>query len=236
MLDIKRIRKDKEILEKLLQTKDPEISLSPILELDEKIRTTKTSVEDLKSERNALSKEIGEKKRAKEDASSLMEKAEGFGNKIAALDKELLSLEETFERQLSCIPNAPMEGIKVSLDPKDNVCVKTVGEKPSFSFPFKNHVELNESLHLFDFPRGAKVAGSGWSVYKGLGAQLEWALINYMVDIHIEAGFTMWMVPHLVKPEMMFGSGQLPKFEKQLFKIVLYDLKYTNFKIIPPHL
>ncbi len=219
MLDIKRIRKDKEVLEKLLQTKDPEISLTPILELDEKIRETKASVEELKSARNTLSKEIGDKKRAKEDTSTLMGQTEGLSSKITTLDKELLSLEESFTCQLSCIPNTPMEGIKVSLDPKDNVCIKTSGEKPSFSFPFKNHVELNETLHLFDFPRGAKVAGSGWPIYKEFGAQLEWALINYMIDIHIENGFMMWMIPHLVKPEMMFGSGQLPKFEKQLFKI-----------------
>lgn len=229
MLDIKRIRSEKEELEKLLRSKDPEISLTPILELDEAIRSKKASVEEMKSMRNALSKEIGERKRKQEDTSSLMHQVSGFGDKIAALDKELSELETIFTQQLSCIPNAPMEGIKASLEPKDNVCIKTVGEKPSFSFPFKNHVELNELHHLFDFPRGAKVAGSGWPIYTGFGAQLEWALINYMLDTHLATGFTQWMIPHLVRPEMMFGSGQLPKFEKQLFKI--HDEDYNLFLI-----
>ncbi len=219
MLDIKRIRKDKNELEKLLKTKDPEISLDPIIALDEQIRTIKTTVEELKSSRNALSKEIGEKKRKNEDASLLMEQVSGFGDKISSLDKELTSLESHLETSLANIPNAPMEGIKSSLDPKDNVCIKTFGQKREFSFPFKNHVELNESLKLFDFQRGAKVSGSGWPTYKNLGAQLEWALLNYMIDSHIKNGFEMWMIPHLVRSDMMFGSGQLPKFEKQLFKV-----------------
>ncbi len=219
MLDIRRIRKDKTELEKLLQTKDPEISLDEVLALDEKIRTAKTSVEELKSARNALSKEIGEKKRIKEDVTFLMEKVSGLGDKIALLDVELTHLEKKLENVLASIPNAPMEGIKSSLDPKENVCIKMFGEKREFSFPFKNHVELNETLKLFDFQRGAKISGSGWPTYKNLGARLEWALLNYMIDTHIQNGFEMWMIPHLVRPEMMFGSGQLPKFEKQLFKI-----------------
>lgn len=219
MLDIKQIRANKTALEKLLQTKDPEISLDPILLLDEKIRTLKVKVEELKSSRNALSKEIGEKKRKQESTVELMQQVEGFGDQISLLDKELTLAEKELTTQLACIPNAPMEGIKNSPDPKDNVCIKTFGEKPSFSFQTKNHVELNESLHLFDFQRGAKIAGSGWPTYKNWGARLEWALLNYMIDTHIANGFEMWMVPHLVRPEMMFGSGQLPKFEKQLFKV-----------------
>ena len=122
--------------------------------------------------------------------------------------------------------------IKVSLDPKDNICIKTVGQKPTFSFPFKNHVELNERLGLFDFKRGAKISGSGWPVYRDMGARLEWALINYMIDIHLENGFQMIMPPLLVRHEIMFGSGQLPKFEKQLFKIK--DEDYQSLS--DPHL
>src|SRR3990167_1030448 len=229
MLDIKRIRQEKKELEALLKTKDPEISLDLILELDEKIRITKVSVEELKSSRNALSKEIGELKRRKEDTSFLMEQVNGLGDKISFLDKELVELETEFSHKLSCLPNVPMKEIKASLDPKENVCIKTFGEKKEFSFPFKNHVELNENLALFDFQRGAKITGSGWPTYKNLGARLEWALLNYMIDIHIENGFEMWMIPHLVRPDMMFGSGQLPKFEKQLFKV--QDEDYNLFLI-----
>src|SRR5262249_5853618 len=143
----------------------------------------------------------------------------GLGDKIAILDQELSTLEHELNQKLACLPNIPRDEIKVSLDPKDNVCLKTFGQKREFSFPFKNHVELNDQLCLFDFKRGAKISGSGWPVYRDMGARLEWALINYMLDIHLENGFQMWLPPHLVRPEIMFGSGQLPKFEKQAFKL-----------------
>ncbi len=219
MLDIKLIRADKTAIEKKLQTKDPEIHLDPIVALDERIRVLKMTVEELKASRNQLSKEIGERKREKKDAADLLKEVGGLGERIAILDQELTVLEQELNQKLATIPNIPRDEIKVSLDPKDNVCIKTVGEKREFLFPFKNHVELNERLGLFDFKRAAKVSGSGWPAYRDLGARLEWALLNYMLDIQIENGFQMWMPPLLVRPEIMFGSGQLPKFEKQLFKI-----------------
>lgn len=219
MIDIRLIRADKEAVERKLKTKDPEITLSPIIALDERIRVLKMNGEELKATRNHLSKEIGEKKRQKQDASELMKEVSGLGDKIAILDQELSGLEHELNQKLACLPNLPRDEIKISLDPKDNVCIKTFGQKREFSFPFKNHVELNDRLHLFDFKRGAKISGSGWPIYRDMGARLEWALINYMLDIHFENGFQMWMPPHLVRPEIMFGSGQLPKFEKQLFKI-----------------
>jgi len=219
MLDIRLVRTQKEALEKKLKTKDPEVNLSGIIALDDRIRVVKTTVEELKSSRNHLSKDIGERKRNKQDVSELMQEVSGIGDKITVLDHELAGLEAELLQKLAMLPNIPMDDIKVSMDPKDNVCIKTIGEKRSFAFPFKNHVELNEKLGLFDFKRGAKVSGSGWPVYRNLGARLEWALINYMIDIHLENGFEMWMPPHLVRPEIMFGAAQLPKFEKQLFKI-----------------
>jgi seryl-tRNA synthetase len=229
MLDMKLLRKEKETVEKKLKTKDPEVSLSPILAMDEQIREKKLKVEELKATRNHASKEIGEKKRKGEDVSQLMQDVAGLGDKISSLDHELSRLEQELQMKVASLPNIPMDEIKVSSDPKDNVCIKTVGEKREFSFPFKNHVELNEKLHLFDFKRGAKVAGSGWPAYSNLGARLEWALLNYMIDIQLENGFQMWMPPHLVKPEIVFGSGQLPKFEKQLFKI--HDEDYHLYLI-----
>ena len=219
MLDIRLIRADKEGIEKRLKTKDADISLDAVCLLDEKIRSYKASVEEKKSKRNQISKEIGEKKRLKEDTSSLMQDVEGLGDEIAKIDHELAQLEAKLETELAMLPNLPQEGIKISPDPKENVCIKMVGTKPEFSFPFKNHVELNEKLDIFDFKRGAKVSGSGWPVYKNLGARLEWALLNYMIDIHLENGFEFYLVPHLVRKEILFGSGQLPKFEKQVFAL-----------------
>lgn len=229
MLDIKLLRKEGATLEARLRTKDPSVSLAPLLSLDEKIRHLIQQSEELKNKRNHLSKQIGQKKQQKEDVSSLMQEVSGMGDQIAKLDHELTELESKLTSLLAVLPNLPQEGIKVSLDPKDNVCMKTVGQKPEFNFPIKNHVELNEKLQLFDFKRGAKIAGSGWPVYKGMGARLEWALLNYMLDVHLENGFTQWMIPHLVRPEIMFGSGQLPKFEHQLFKLT--DADYDLFLI-----
>ncbi len=229
MLDIKQLRDDPKNLEKKLQTKDPQISLKPILDLDETIRKLKTEVEHLKAERNKGSKLIGEYKSQKKDVSELMATIGSLGDSIANLDNELKSAEEKLKDLLDVLPNVPDDDIKIALDPKENVCVKTVGEKRNFSFSPKNHVELNEKLHLFDFTRGAKISGSGWPVYRGLGARLEWALINFMIETHLKNGFEQWMVPHLVRPEMMYGSGQLPKFEKQLFKI--HDEDYELYLI-----
>lgn len=229
MLDIKLIRADKDAVEAKLKTKDPEVNLSPILALDERIRVVKTTVEELKASRNHLSKEIGEKKRQKQDTAELMQEVAGLGDKIAILDHELTALEQDLNHKMSILPNIPRDDIKVAADPKDNVCIKTVGQKREFPFPFKNHVELNERLNLFDFKRSAKTSGSGWVAYRDLGARLEWALLNYMIDTHLENGFQMWMPPHVVRPEIMYGSGQLPKFEKQLFKI--HDEDYNLFLI-----
>jgi seryl-tRNA synthetase len=229
MLDIKLLRKDKPLFEAKLKSKDPTVDLSPLLALDERIRQIKASVEEIKAKRNHLSTEIGEKKRKKEETTDLMEQVSGLGDKISSLDQELSTIEKEFEQKLASLPNLPMDGIKVSPDPKDNVCIKSVGEKPTFSFPFKNHLELNEKLHLFDFKRATKTSGSGFACYTNLGARLEWALLNYMLDIQIENGFEMVMPPHLVKPEIMYGSGQLPKFEHQLFK--LHDEHYQLYLI-----
>lgn len=219
MLDIKLIRTDPKKIEAKLKTKDPSIDLGPVIALDEQIRSIKSNVEELKALRNHLSKEIGKRKQEGKEASDLMNDVTGLGDKISVFDHELTHLEKELHEKLSCLPNLPRDEVKVSLDPKENVCIKMVGKKPEFSFPFKNHVELNEKLDLFDFKRGAKISGSGWPVYKSMGARLEWALINYMIDIHLENGFEMWMPPLLVRPEIMFGVGQLPKFEKQLFQL-----------------
>ncbi|CAM0116988.1 serine--tRNA ligase [Rhabdochlamydiaceae symbiont of Dictyostelium giganteum] len=219
MLDMKLIRKDPHAIEAQLKTKDPSISLDSIIQLDEKIREVILEVETLQAEKNSLSKEIGEKKRQGIDTSSLMQKVSSFGDRITTLNQERALIEEKLQHSLMLLPNLPLPHVKVSLDPKDNVCIKSWGEKKPFTFPFKNHVELNEKLHLFDFKRGAKVAGSGWPAYKNLGARLEWALINYMLQIHFKNGLELWIPPLLARQEAMLGSAHLPKFESQLFKI-----------------
>jgi len=220
MLDIKLIRKNPEEIEAKLRTKQPDASLSRVLELDRIIREKKTRVETLKALRNELSEKIAIMKRKGEETQSMMEQVAASHEEIRTLDHELTAFAEEFQNVLGALPNLPMDDVKVSQDPKDNVVVKTWGEKRHFSFPFQNHVELNEKLHLFDFKRGAKLAGSGWPVYRGMGARLEWALINYMVDFHMKNGYEQWIPPVTVKKEMMFGAGQLPKFKGQQYQVL----------------
>ncbi len=229
MLDIKLLRQNPKEIEAKLKTKDPHVDLSPILELDEAVRHIKSQVEEIKGKRNLLSKEIGEKKRSGEDTSSLMREVSGFGEEISKLDKELSEKNTSLEDLLSRLPNLPEESAKISLNVADNVVKETFGQKPQFSFTPKNHVELNENLHLFDFKRAAKTSGSNWPAYRGNGAKLEWALLNYMLDVHQENGFTFWLPPLLVRPEIMHGSGQLPKFADQLFKV--QDEDYSLYLI-----
>lgn len=219
MLDIKAIRKDRENIEKKLQTKDPTIELSSICEVDEALRTAKTRVEKLKAERNEVSQKIGEYKRRGEDTAELMKQVAGHAQTIHELDAQCSHLEQKLMDALARLPNIPAEGSKVSQDPKENVLIKQHGKKPGFHFPFKHHLELNEGLKLFDFKRGAKISGSGWPVYRGWGARLEWALIQYMLSVHVKNGFEQWIPPLCVRRDTVFGSGQLPKFENQQFKI-----------------
>ena len=219
MLDIKELRKNPAYYETKLKNKSPEVSLSPILELDERIRKLKTSVEEDKSKRNTASKEIASRKHKQEDISQFTGDLARLGDQIAQHDQEINRLEIELQNALACLPNLPMDDVPISPSPKDNVCIKEWGKKREFDFPFKNHVELNEKLHLFDFARATKLSGSGWPLYIGLGARIEWALLNYMLDIHRKNGFTQIIPPVLVRPEIMYGSAQLPKFENQLFKI-----------------
>lgn len=229
MLDIHLIRKDRQAIEAQLKTKDPSIDLTLICTLDEQVRKGKAHVEHLKAKRNEYSQQIGEIKRAGGDPSNLLKEVANSADELNLLDTQLKELEAQFFQELSRLPNLPMDDIKISQNPKDNEVIKIVGEKPSFTFPFKNHMELNDRLDLFDFKRGAKLAGTGWPVYKNLGARLEWALIQYMIETHVKNGFMQWIPPLLVRREIMYGSGQLPKFDNQQFKI--QDPDYSLYLI-----
>lgn len=219
MIDIKLLRKDRATIEAKLKSKDPEANVSLVLELDQSLREMKTKVEQLKASRNEFSQKIGEMKRKGQDAAEVLQKVASMAEEIHQLDHQLQPLEEQFTLELAKLPNIPMDDIKISHSPADNVIIKEVGKKAEFNFSFKNHVELNEKLQIFDFKRGAKISGTGWPVYRGLGARLEWALLQYMISIHIKNGFEQWIPPLLVRRDVMFGSGQLPKFDNQQFKI-----------------
>ncbi len=229
MLDIRLIRKDKAGIEEKLKRKDPSISLDRVFHLDEMIREGKTKVEALKAERNEASKLIGEMKRQGKDISEATKTTGDLASLIQEYDEALTMQETEFNDLMSRLPNVPYDNIKVSMDPKENVEVKSWGKKREFDFPFKNHLELNEALQLFDFKRGAKISGAGWPVYKHWGARLEWALLQYMISIHIKNGFSQWIPPIVVRPEILYASGQLPKFANQQFRV--HDDDFNLFLI-----
>ncbi|MCH9617652.1 MAG: Serine--tRNA ligase [Chlamydiia bacterium] len=227
MLPIKKILKDPAGIEKSLKTKDPSVSLKELIESYQTYTENLSKLEKLKENLNTLSKQIAIKKQKQEDATDILKEVSSI--KIEIKDLMAASSEDKglYEAKIAMLPNLPDEGIKVSLNPDDNVCIKTVGEKRKFDFPVKNHLELGEQNKLFDFVRGAKISGSGFPVYTGTGAEIEWALINLMLDIHKKNGFEMTLVPHLVAPEVMYGCGQLPKFATQAYR--LHDKDYDHY-------
>lgn len=229
MLDIRTIRENPDLVEKSLKAKDPTISLRDLIDLDLRIRELKGESEALKARRNEVSKEVGEIRRTGGDASELIAKMSGVGKEIALLDTELEASEKSFEALITALPQMPMASIPVSLDEADNVELKVWKEKPTFNFEPRHHLDVGTELGLFDFKRSAKLTGSGWPLFTGLGAELEWALLNFMIDKQRKAGFEMLLVPHLVRRETMFGVGQLPKFEQQLFHV--NDEDYDLFLI-----
>ena len=229
MLDFKRLKENAEDQKKLLQ-KQGDIDLKRLFDLEAHIRLLKTQVEEIKAQRNQLSKQIGEKKRKGENVNEILENVGKLGDEVEQLENELKAESEDFKNLALFVPNIPFSDVPDGKDENENVELKTFGQKPSFNFKPLNHLELNEKLNLFDFSRGAKISGNGFVVYRDAGAELEWALLNYMIDVQKKHGFEMRMVPLMVKPEMMEGVGQLPKFEGQYFKIEDEDF---NLYLIP---
>lgn len=226
MIDINLLRNDFETTKKRLETRGGDFSyLSELQELDTQNRNMKFEVGKLKNEKNELSKEIGELKRQKKDASGLLSKVEELNKKINEYDKEITQNSEKIKHLLLITPNVPRETLPIGKNENDNREVKRWGEIPKFSFPIKEHWELGEALDILDFDRAGKLSGSRFVVYKGLGARLERALIAFMMDVHAnQHGYKEVIAPYMVKRECMEGTGQLPKFEEDSYKMVDTDL------------
>src|SRR5690606_13260682 len=225
MLDRKQLRKDfAEIKAKLAKRGEDLSDLDKFGELDERRRAIIQEVEQLKAERNETSKQISQLKREKKDASELIERMQQVSKTIKELDNELNEIEAQFDQVMLGIPNIPHESVPVGEDEADNVEVHKWGDIPSFSFEHKPHWEIGKDLDILDFERAAKVTGSRFVFYKGLGAKLERALINFMLDYHTEHhGYEELLPPYIVNRNSMIGTGQLPKFEEDAFLIEDWD-------------
>ena len=226
MLDIRLIRENPEFVKTRLATRggDSHLQIDAILEIDAERRRLETRLQQLQADRNRMSKEIGAKKRAGGDTSEIEATVRGFGEETAELNRQAAAADEKQKSLLLNIPNLPHDGAPVGNDASQNPVVKTWGEKPVVTNPL-DHIKLGERLGLFDLERAAKLSGSGFVCFTGIGAKLQRALINFCLDLHTGShGYTETATPFVVRGDALIGTGQLPKFRDQLYKIEGEDL------------
>jgi seryl-tRNA synthetase len=219
MLSLKFIRENSEVVREALRKRGVQFELDDFLAQDEERREIIQEVENLRSLRNRVSKEIGEAKKRGENPQAEMERMREVGREISAKEERLKELEEKIKEQLLLIPNIPHESVPEGVDEKDNEVVRVVGEPRRFTFEPLPHWDVGKALGILDFERAAKISRSRFVVLWDKGALLERALINFMLDLHIkEHGYKEVFPPILVNEETMVGTGQLPKFREDMFK------------------
>jgi seryl-tRNA synthetase len=220
MLDIKLLRDDLEQVKKRMATRGMEIDWDEFLSLDRQRRDALSGLEKLKEQKNRLSGEIGKIKKSGGDATGLMREVEELSDQIRDRERPLAEIEGRFEEFMLTVPNLPNIDVKVGKDSEDNREVRRWGAPPKFDFPARNHWEIGEELDVLDFERAAKLAGARFVIYKGAAARLERALINFMLDLHTgEHGYKEMIPPTLANRAALTGTGNLPKFEEDLFRI-----------------
>jgi len=218
MLDMKLIREEPErVREAMLKRQMDPSPVDKILALDEKRRLLIQDVEDMRAERNAVSKAIAEMK-DKDERQAEINAMRKLGDRIDAIDADLKQIETDLHLLISEIPNIPDPEVPVGMDDSDNIVLRTVGAFPEFDFDPKPHWDLGPELGVIDFDRGVRLAGSRFYVLSGAGARLQRALIFWMIDLHIRQGYLEKYPPFMVREEIMYGSGQLPKFKDNLYR------------------
>lgn len=226
MLDIKLIRENADLVKaKLVLRNEDTKNIDEILELDKSRLEILHKVEVMKENRNKVSAEIAKMKKEKIDAEEKIAEMKKVGDDIKAFDDELRSIESKIESILYYIPALPADGVPEGKDASENVEIKVWGEKKNFDFEVKDHVQLSKKLDILDFERGTKISGSGFPLYKGKGATLERALINFMLDTHTQQnGYNEVMVPVLVNKASMEAAEKIPKFEEDMYHVTADDL------------
>ena len=225
MLDLGFVRKNLELVERKTRLRGVELDFEEFRRIDEERRRVIREVEELKHEKNRISKEIGRAKREGKDVAELVERSRALDDRIDELDKRAKELNDELYRFLARVPNLVHDSVPVGESEEENVVVREWGEPRRFDFEPRPHWEIGEKLGILDFERAAKLSGSRFVVLKGWGARLERALINFMLDLHTkEHGYTEVWPPSIVRREVMFGTGQLPKFEDDLYRIERDDM------------
>ena len=230
MLDIQLLRNELDAVAARLAARGFTLDAEAFAQLEHERKTLQTRTQDLQARRNSLSKQVGEAKRKGEDASAILAEVAGLGDELKANETALAQLQDRLSALLMTIPNLPHESVPAGRDESDNVEVRRVGEPRAFDFPVKDHVDLGAALGL-DFDTAAKLSGSRFAVLKGQMARLHRALAQFMLDTHVsEHGYTEVYVPYMVNADSMRGTGQLPKFEEDLFRIPRGD---DTFYLVP---
>lgn len=220
MLDMKFVRENPELVMDAMRKRNANVNLDEFLELEKKRRELTLQVEALKSQRNAASQEIGKMKKAGENADAQMAEVRALGDKIAEDDKELKEIEVRLKEILMTIPNMPAADTPVGSSDADNPVVRTWREPAKFAFEPQAHWDIGEKLNILDVERAGKVSGARFTFYRGLGSRLERSVINFFLDIHTgENGYTEFFPPFIVNKDSMQGTGQLPKFAEDMFKL-----------------
>ncbi|MCS7229437.1 MAG: serine--tRNA ligase [Candidatus Kryptonium sp.] len=218
MLDLKFIRENPEIVKRAIELKGEKDRVDEILKLDERRRELIKKGDALKAKRNDVTEEIANLKKQGKDATELIEEMRKVSEEIKMIDSELKSVESELENLLLWVPNIPHESVPVGKDKEDNVVVRSWGEVQEFDFEVIDHLTLGKKLGIIDFERGAKLTGSGFPLYIGKGAMLERALINFMLDLHIQKhGYVEVFPPFLVNEASMRGTGQIPKLREDMY-------------------
>ncbi|MGT2933882.1 serine--tRNA ligase [Streptococcus catagoni] len=229
MLDLKRIRTDFDTLAAKLKHRGvSEETLTKLRQLDEKRRQLLVQTEELKAERNTSSAAIAQAKRQNEDASQQIAQMQKLSTEIKTIDTELAAIDDQVKDIITCLPNTPHDSVPIGADEDENVEVRRWGTPREFDFDIKAHWDIGEDLDILDWERGAKVTGTRFLFYKNLGARLERAIYNFMLDEHIKEGYQEMITPYMVNHDSMFGTGQYPKFKEDTF-----ELDGTNFVLIP---
>lgn len=219
MLDLKFIRQNPDTVRRMLKDRRVDVDLDQLIDADQQWLETQKNVEDLRQQQNAVSKEIGQLKKNRQDASSQIAEMKQVSDQIKQLNEQTQQLKQEVNRILMYLPNLPDQSVPVGADESDNPEIKSWGENPTFDFSPKPHWDLAVQHDLIDFQRAAKVSGSNFALFTGVGARLERALINFMLDLHItKHGYTEVSPPFVANRPTMTGTGQLPKFEEDMYR------------------
>jgi len=228
MLDIRAIRSNPEEIKRKLSRRGQEFRIDEVLKLDEQRRQVIYEVEELKSRKNKVSEEVAKLKKAKQDAEAVVLEMRQVSEKIKEMDERVRNLDEEITSILLTIPNTPYDGIPDGSSDTDNVEIRKYGEPTKFEYEPKAHWDIGVDLNILDFETAGKVTGARFTFYRGLGAKLERALVNFMLDTHTENGYTEIFPPFMVHRRSMTGTGQLPKFEEDAFKV-----QNTEYFLVP---